>query len=475
MPRIVVVGGGLIGLAAAMMLAKDGCEVTVLERDGDAVPGSPQDAWRDWDRRGIAQFRQAHFLHPAGRHILGSLLPEVPEAMRGAGATTFDPLTLLPPFIEDRAPREGDERFVTITGRRPVIEYAFASCAERRVDVRRGITVTELVTGQPAAAGVPQVTGVRTADGEHIACDLVIDAMGRRSELPRWLAAIGARPAAEEAEDSGFTYYTRYFRSPDGAPPAFITGLLAHFDSFSLLTLPGDAGTWSVTIYISSRDQALKELRRPDNWAALIAACPLHAHLAQAEAISEIIPMSGVVDRQRRMVVDGTPVATGILPVGDALCCTNPSLGRGMTMGLMHAAGTAEAVGKHLGDPLALAAEHDRMSQDRIMPWYRQTVQLDRARKAQIDASMAGSPAAPGTPPPGLDGGGTPGWTELQVAVLYDADVFRAFMEIIAMLAMPEEIMARPGFAEHLAKSMAGREPFELPGPSRAGLLASLA
>lgn len=472
MPRIVVVGGGLIGMAAGMMLAKDGCEVTVLERDQAPLPGSPDAAWRDWDRHGVAQFRQAHFLHPAGRHVLGELLPEVLEAMRAADATTFDPLTLLPPFIDDRAPRDGDERFATITARRPVIEYAFASCAERRVDVRRGIAVTELVTGEPAAAGVPRVTGVRTSDGERIACDLVIDAMGRRSELPRWLAAIGARPAAEEAEDSGFTYYTRYFRSPDGTPPAFITGPLTHFDSFSLLTLPGDAGTWSVTVYISSRDQALKELRRPGNWAALVAACPLHAHLAQAEQISEIIAMSGIVDRQRRMVVDGAPVATGILPVGDALCCTNPSLGRGMTMGLMHAAGTAGVVGKHLGDPLALAAEHDRMSQDRIMPWYRQTVQLDRARKAQIDASMAG---APPPMPPGLDGGGTPGWADFQVAMLYDAEVFRAFMEIIGMLALPEEIMARPGFAEHLAKTAAAHEPFVIPGPSRADLLASLA
>ena len=107
------------------------------------------------------------------------------------------------------------------------------------------------------------MTGVRTSGGEELACDLVIDAMGRRSELPRWLAALGARPLAEEAEDSGFTYYTRYFRSPSGEPPAFITGLLTPFDSFSLLTLPGDAGTWSVTVYISSRDQALKELRQP--------------------------------------------------------------------------------------------------------------------------------------------------------------------------------------------------------------------
>jgi glycine/D-amino acid oxidase-like deaminating enzyme len=70
-PKIVVVGGGVVGLAAAMMLAKDGCEVTVLERDEGAVPGSPGDAWRDWDRRGIAQFRQAHFLHPP-RRSLGS-------------------------------------------------------------------------------------------------------------------------------------------------------------------------------------------------------------------------------------------------------------------------------------------------------------------------------------------------------------------------------------------------------------------
>ena len=475
MPRIVVVGGGLIGLATAMMLAEDGCDVTVLERDDCAVPGSPDEAWRDWDRRGIAQFRQAHFLHAGGRHIVDSRLPEVSEALRGAGATTFDSLALLPGFIEDRAPREGDERFVTLTARRPVLEYAFATCAERRADIRRGVTVAELVTGQPAAQGVPHVTGVRTSDGEHIACDLVIDAMGRRSELPRWLAALGARPPAEKAEDSGFTYYTRYFRSPSGERPAFITGLLTHYDSFSLLTLPGDAETWSVTIYISSRDRALKELRHPDNWAALVAACPLHAHLAQGEAISEILPMSGVVDRQRRMVVDGAPVATGILPVGDALCCTNPSLGRGMAMGLMHAVGTTEVIGEHLGDPLALAAEHDRMSQARVIPWYRQTVQLDRARKAQIDACIAGESAAPDAALPGQGGEDMSGWAEMQLAMLYDPDVFRAFMEVISMLALPEEIMARAGFSEHLAKSAAGREFFEMPGPSRGDLLQSLA
>ena len=107
------------------------------------------------------------------------------------------------------------------------------------------------------------MTGVRTSSGDELAADVVIDAMGRRSVLPGWLAALGAPAPAEEAEDSGFTYYTRYFRSASGQQPQFITGLLTPFDSFSLLTLPGDAGTWSVTVYISSRDQALKELRHP--------------------------------------------------------------------------------------------------------------------------------------------------------------------------------------------------------------------
>ena len=61
------------------------------------------------------------------------------------------------------------------------------------------------------------------------------------------------------------------------------------------------------------------------------------------------------------------------------------------------------------------------------------------------------------------------------VRLLYDADVFRAFMEIISLLALPAEIMARPGFAERLANSVAGREAFVIPGPSRADLLRSLA
>lgn len=467
MPKIVIAGGGIVGLSTALLLAKAGCEVTVLERDEGALPGSPEAAWQDWERGGVAQFRQAHFLQPGGRLLLDAELPGVTQALAAAGATSFDLVGLLPPFIEDRTPREGDERFVTVTARRPVLEYAVASTAQH-IDIRRGVSVKALLTGSAAAPGVPHVTGVVTSGGEQIAADLVIDAMGRRSTLPALLAGVGAQPMSEEAEDSGFTYYTRFFRSADGAQPQFITGPLTHFDSFSLLTLPGDAGTWSVTIYISSRDQALKELRRPDNWTALVQACPLHAHML-GDPVTEILPMSGVVDRRRRCVVSGSPVVTGLVAVGDALCCTNPSLGRGVTMGLMHAVGTAEVAGRHLDDPLALAAEHDRMTQDRITPWYQGTVVQDRARKAQIDAAIEGRPA------PSSEGPGALADLAFSTSMLYDGDVFRGMMEIISVQALPEEVFARPGFADRVMAVANENEPFAAPGPSRADLLGALA
>lgn len=468
MSRIVVLGAGVIGLSMALMLTRQGYRVTVLERDGDPVPCSPDQAWQGWNRRGVAQFRQPHYLHPGGCHVLDALLPEVKEAVVAAGGTRFDVLGLMPPGITDRAPREGDDKFVTVTGRRPVLEFAVAAAARRCVDIRRGTWATGLLTGASAGNGIPNVTGVRLSDGEELPASLVIDAMGRRSALPGWLAALGARPPAEEAGDSGLMYYTRYFRSAAGAVPPFRAGLLTPFDYFSLVTLPGDAGTWSVTVYISSRDRVLKQLRDPARWAALVAACPLHAHLLEGEPITGVLAMSGLVNRFRRFVVDGTPVVTGIVSVGDSWSCTNPSLGRGITTGLMHAAGTAEVVREHLGDPLALARSHDQMSEARVRPWYQDTIEFDRERKEQIDASIDGRLLRPPAGPEGRLR------SALRLAMMHDADVFRAFAEIVGMLTLPQHVMARPGLTDRITRIAADRDVVTPPGPTRDDLLRKL-
>jgi hypothetical protein len=137
----------------------------------------------------------------------------------------------------------------------------------------------------------------------------------------------------------------------DAARPALQTV----FHSFSLLTLPGDAGTWSVTVFISSDDQALKKLRDPKHRTALVAACPLHAHWLDGEPDLRRAPMGGILDRYRRFV-DGVPVATDRQYRRLMGPDTNPSLARGITMGLMHALGTIEVVQQHLDNPPRAAA-----------------------------------------------------------------------------------------------------------------------
>ena len=51
MSKVIVIGAGFSGSAAALMLAADGHEVLVVDRDAGPVPAGPDEAW---DRRASA-------------------------------------------------------------------------------------------------------------------------------------------------------------------------------------------------------------------------------------------------------------------------------------------------------------------------------------------------------------------------------------------------------------------------------------
>ena len=96
-PRIVVLGGGVCGLLGGMMLARDGHEVTVLERDAAPVPESLEEAWESWSREGVTQFRLAHFLQPG---VAWCWRRRSPTSLRGSsrrGAMRLDLLGLISP------------------------------------------------------------------------------------------------------------------------------------------------------------------------------------------------------------------------------------------------------------------------------------------------------------------------------------------------------------------------------------------
>ena len=95
MSKILVLGGGIVGLSTAMMLARRGHDVTVFERDSKPLPATPEDAWQGWERRGVAQFRQPHYLHSPAIELLDSHLPDVKQALIHAGCITFNPLATI--------------------------------------------------------------------------------------------------------------------------------------------------------------------------------------------------------------------------------------------------------------------------------------------------------------------------------------------------------------------------------------------
>jgi 2-polyprenyl-6-methoxyphenol hydroxylase-like FAD-dependent oxidoreductase len=468
MARVLVLGGGMCGLAAGMMLTRDGHEVTVLERDAAAVPSSVEQAWEQWPRDGVSQFRLAHFFAPAGREVLEQALPDVLGALVSAGAARMDLIALMPPNLVEGGARAGDERFVTYTARRPTIEQVLAKAAEDEpgLEVRRGTTVKELT--MRVGNGAPHVTGIHLDTGETLQADLVVDAMGRRSPLPRWLSDANIGPMHEESEDSGFIYYGRYFRSADGTTPQPFGPLLAPMGSFSILTLPSDNGTWAVTIVASSGDQVLKRMREPDLWKAVIEACPLHAHWLEGEPIGDLQAMGGVLDRYRRPVTDGQPLLTGIALLGDAWACTNPSLGRGISLGLLHAQCLREVVNSHIDDPLEFAQAWDTATEAELTPWYRETVEEDRDRLREIDALRNGlEPPEPSERAAVLRGA-------LNTALVHDPDLFRAYLASRAVLTPLGETFAQDGVAERTLELASANERLAFPGPSREELLALL-
>ena len=464
MARIVVIGGGLIGLATAVMVAKQGHDVTVLERDPDPLPETPHEAWTCWKRQGVMQFRQPHFLLPQARRVLDDELPEVIPALQNADAVSCSPLSALPATLADRALRPGDDKFRTYNARRPVLEHALATVADKWVETRRGGRAVGLMT-----SGSRHVTGVWLHNRKELPADLVIDAMGRASPLPTWLTAAGAGEMSERAEHSGFLYYSRFFRArPGEEPPPMRAGAVTPYGCYSVLTVPSDARTWSVTVCTHSRDRVLKTLRDEAKWTRLVSASPAHAHLLDGEPVTGVLTAGGDMSRVRHLVCRGVPAATGILTAGDSWSCTNPALGRGVTFGLMHAVIIAEVVAEHLGQPLALSLAYDRLTREHLVPWYRNSAALDAQCLERIAAAIEGRPPRPPGESPDY---AAAVMRDVLTASARDADVFRAYLEMMLMLAPPQEIFSRLGIREKIAAAAAGHGPPAAPGPSRAEVL----
>lgn len=156
-------------------------------------------------------------------------------------------------------------------------------------------------------------------------------------------------------------------------------------------------------------------------------------------------------------------MVTGLALLGDACSCTNPSLGRGITLGLIHAAQLRDVARSHLADPREFASAWDAVTETELTPWYRETVEEDRARRRYMAALRAGREPEP----PGEAAGRR---LALVAAARGDADAFRAFRSNRSCFRLERELWEDPNVAALMSGPRGGGRP-RIPGPDREQLL----
>lgn len=443
----VVVGSGITGLAAARVLSDRGARVTILERDAEPDAVDPAGAFDHWQRKGAPQVRHSHAFLGRLRKLLREKYPDLLDGLLAAGAAELDMLARPPLTLPPLAPEPGDVDLVALGCRRTTFEWV----VRRNVLARPGVTLLggAQMRGLRAAAGTPPaVTGVRFArDGEEheLDADLVIDASGRQSQAPQWLAEIGAPPPAERLEQSGVVYYTRFYRFRPGAvePPRSPHPAAADYNWVKYAIFPADGGVFSITFAIPLAFPRLKVLSKVAAFDVMTRALPALAAWVDP-AVSEPIgdpehpvrAMGGLINRLRRFVVDGRPLARGLFVLGDAAYCTNPLYGRGCAQAFLHADLLGEALDAHAGDLDAAAVALDTAARAAIEPFYKASVLADReaVRKAE------------GRAPRTVGGRLRARYFEEGVAIATRSDpvVFRAFVRMFNMLETPEQAFGNP-------------------------------
>ena len=348
---IVIVGSGPCGSAAALLLARAGHQVTLVDRDrGPSADGA-------WDRRGVMQFHQPHTFRAPGVQVLQQRLPDVKQALVDAGGVLVVPPGV-PDFVADL--------MTNLHIRRSVMERTIWQICDREPGVAR----VHGHADQLLAEGT-EVTGL-VVDGTPYDADLVVDATGKAGRF-----AAEHRPAFEGG-DCGFAYASRLFRLHAGAEPGPLNGgpgYVSDHQGFLNLVFTHDAGTFTVLVVRPSHDDGLAGLRHEDAFMRALGCIPAAAAWTDPERstpIDRVRPGAGLVNQYRPQALG----LTGLLTIGDAVCATNPVAARGMSLGMQTAAALADVVADHARADWARAL--DAWCEANLRPWFVDHVEFDQ-------------------------------------------------------------------------------------------------
>ncbi len=454
----VVIGASMGGLAAAAALSRHVDRVTMVERD--ELPTGPA------ARTGVPHARHVHVLQPGSSAALERLLPGLERILLAEGAVA---LRAPGDFLWLSAagwmqPFDGRGRTI-VSASRDLIEWA----TRRRVleidgvTVRTGLEVAGLAVEAGRVVGVD--VGPRGAapgeQHERLVADLVVDASGRRSRAPDWLAAAGYGRPAETVIDADLGYATRTYRRTGDEPvpgykAIFLQAQPPHTTRMATF-FPLEGDRWMLTVAGTNGDLP------PTDEAGFAAFTRAMRSPIVADVVEELEPLTPIVGYRRtanqRRHYEKLRLPDGFVAVGDAVCAFNPVYGQGMGA----AALSAEALERTLAD-------HRRRSGGADLAAATSRIQQEVAR-ATAGAWMVAT--GEDLRYPGTTGGRTSladrvvrrYLDRVVAAAATDEEINAAFFDVVGLLEEPTSLL-RPGLARRVLGRRRPRPSVDMPRPN---------